>query len=135
MKNSIKNFKIPTSFVLFGHKYKVEYCNTLFEKEDCYGSAHEEGKLIRLQPTGSVFVINEVRGEDGELEKIKSYFEVTEQIVVETFYHELVHIIFDSLGEESLSDNEKLVNMMGKALLEVYLYSEHEEVSTLQEKS
>ena len=39
---------------------------------------------------------------------------ITEETMIETFFHEVVHIILDSTGELKLSQNEKFVNMMGK---------------------
>jgi hypothetical protein len=47
--NTEKRLNIPKEFTLFGHKYKVQMENDLFEKEDCYGCADEDLKLIRLQ--------------------------------------------------------------------------------------
>jgi hypothetical protein len=135
MSNSIKNFRIPSSFILFGHKYKVEFCDTLHEKEDAFGIADEDRKLIRLQPKGKVFTIAEVRDDADALQKTRVYFDITDECIVETFYHELMHIILDAIGEESLSKNEKLINMCGKALLEVYLSSTYEEDATLQKEA
>jgi hypothetical protein len=50
-------------------------------------------------------------------------------MVIETFFHEVSHIIFDAMGEEELSANERLVNMMGKCMLEIYLSSVYEKDS------
>jgi hypothetical protein len=50
--------------------------------------------------------------------------------VAETFFHEVMHIILDATGEETLSENEKFVNIMGKSLLEIYLSSVYEKEST-----
>ena len=57
---------------------------------------------------------------------VTSSVNITPEIVIETYYHELAHIVFDAIGEEELSDNEKLINMIGKAFLEIYLSSRYE---------
>lgn len=129
MSSEAKNFKIPSSFVLFGNKYEVKFCDNLYEEEACYGTADENKKLIRLQSKSKIFDICKIVNISEETREVKEYFNLTDEKVVETFYHELVHIIFDSMGEESLSENEKLVNMIAKALLEIYLSSEYEAVS------
>lgn len=117
----MKSFKIPSEFVLFGHKYKVIFVPGLYEKESVYGDIDDGGRLIRLQPTGKVINSeNAVFGRTGEIE-------ITEEDVVETFFHELVHAVLDGMGEDTLSENEKFVNMLSKGFLEVYLSSTHEE--------
>jgi hypothetical protein len=115
--NTEKRLNIPKEFILFGHKYKVQIEPDLFEKEDCYGCADEDLKLIRLQGVGEV---NRKYEEDG----------VVYEAVAETFFHEVMHIILDATGEETLSENEKFVNIMGKSLLEIYLSSVYEKEST-----
>lgn len=128
MSHTAKEFKIPTSFILFGSKYNIVFENELYEKEDCFGMAEEDIKLIRLQSRVPVPVIREVRDDNGVFKKVKTSFLITDEIVVETFYHEISHIILDAIGETKLSRDEKLVNMLGKAFLEIYLSSEYEEL-------
>ena len=65
--------------------------------------------------------------EDGKMVERKLI--ITEETMIETFFHEVVHIILDSTGELKLSQNEKFVNMMGKAWLEIYLSSVYEKDS------
>lgn len=121
MNNPGKKFLFPTEFTLFGHKYKVIFVDGLYEKESVYGDIDDPGRLIRLQPPGKVInPENAVFGRTGEIE-------ITEKDVIETFYHEVIHAVLDGMGEETLSENEKFVNMMGKALLEIYLSSVNEE--------
>lgn len=92
--------------------------------EGCYGNADDELKLIKLQDLGTVVKRYEEEGKTVEIP-----FEITKETVIETFFHELMHIVLDSLGEEQLSENERFVNMLGKAMLEVYLSSRYEEDS------
>jgi hypothetical protein len=120
--NDPKKFRIPKEFTLFGSKYIVTIEDKLFETESCYGTADDDLKRIRLQKVGPATRISE---EDGV--KHEANIIVTDEVLIETFYHELCHIILDALGEEELSLNEKFVNMLGKSFLEVYLSSNYEE--------
>lgn len=127
MSNDLKNFKIPKEFTLFGHRYTVEVQEDLFEKNQCYGIADEDLKKIIIQGKKLVKKISK----DGK-KVISQDMKITDETFLETYYHEMVHIIFDSIGEEKLSQNEALVNMVGKALLEIYLSSIYEQNSKKQ---
>jgi hypothetical protein len=96
----------------------------LFEKNQCYGIADEDLKKIIIQSKKLVKKISK----DGK-KVISQDMKITDETFLETYYHEMVHIIFDSIGEEKLSQNEALVNMVGKALLEIYLSSIYEQNS------
>lgn len=129
MFNSDKKIRIPNEFALFGHKYKVVLVKDLFEKEACYGSADEDLKLIKLQELGTVIKRYEEDGKHKEVSLV-----ITEEVLTETLFHEVTHIILDAMGEDTLSENEKFVNMMGKAWLEIYLSTVYEEDSTEKEE-
>jgi len=122
--NPNKKINIPKEFTLLGHKYTVVIKKDLFETEDCYGNADEDLKLIQIQDLGEV---TKRYKEDGKMVERKLI--ITEETMIETFFHEVVHIILDSTGELKLSQNEKFVNMMGKAWLEIYLSSVYEKDS------
>ena len=122
--NPNKKINIPKEFTLLGHKYTVVIKKDLFETEDCYGNADEDLKLIQIQDLGEV---TKRYKEDGKMVERKLI--ITEETMIETFFHEVVHIILDSTGELNLSQNEKFVNMMGKAWLEIYLSSVYEKDS------
>lgn len=124
MLNPNKKINIPKEFTLLGHKYTVVIKKDLFETEDCYGNADEDLKLIQIQDLGEV---TKRYKEDGKMVERKLI--ITEETMIETFFHEVVHIILDSTGELKLSQNEKFVNMMGKAWLEIYLSSVYEKDS------
>jgi predicted oxidoreductase len=124
MTNSIKNFKIPEKFVLFGHTYIVKFEDDLYERESCFGLADEDFKTIRLQSKIRIKSKREIH-ENEKKKYVYIHFDITDEMIVETFYHELVHIILDSVGHAKLSKNEILVNIMAKAFLEIYLNSEY----------
>ena len=124
MFDTEKRLKIPSNFILLGHKYSVVLLDDLFENESCYGDADEDLKRIRLQTPKKVKRFHEENGKN-----IESEMEITDNMVIETFFHEVSHIIYDAIGENELSENERLVNMMGKAWLEIYLSSVYEEES------
>lgn len=124
MFNQDKKIKIPKEFILLGHKYSVVLEEDLFEKENCYGNADEDLKLIRIQNVGTV---SRKYLEDGIEKEVN--VNITENTVIETFFHEVMHIVFDATGEEALSENERLVNILGKCMLEIYLSSVYEKDS------
>lgn len=124
MFNPAKKIIIPKEFTLFGHKYVVILDDDLFEKENIYGDADEDLKQIRLQNIGEVSRRYE---ENGKINEVK--IKITEETLTETFFHEVTHIILDAAGENELSENERFVNIMGKALLEIYLSSVYEKDS------
>jgi hypothetical protein len=120
--NINKKINIPKNFTLFGHKYTIVIKKDLFETEDCYGTADEDLKIIQLQDIGTVKRRYE---EDGKV--YESDIIITEEMLIETFFHEVMHIILDATGEEQLSENEKFVNIVGKSWLEIYLSSNYDE--------
>lgn len=124
MENNLKKFKIPKEFTLFGHRYVVEVQKDLFDKTECYGMADEDLKKITIQSKKTIKRIIREKGKD-----VVQNLEMSDENFVETYYHELMHIVFDALGEEKLSRNEALVNMLGKAFLEIYLSSKYEQNS------
>ena len=124
MFNQEKKIKIPSEFTLLGHKYTVVISKDLFELESCYGNADEDLKLIKIQDVGTVIRKHE---EDGKV--VETPVVITEETMIETFFHEVTHIILDATGDNELSENEKFVNLMGKAWLEIYLSSVYEKDS------
>lgn len=129
MLYSEKTLTIPTEFTLFGHKYKIVLEKDLITTESAYGTASEDLKLIRLQDVGDV--LRTYTDEDGKKENVK--LTITDETVIETFFHEITHIILSSMGDDKLSENEKLVNIMGKAWLEIYLSLKYEKDSNKKE--
>ena len=123
MINDPKNFKIPTEFILFGHRYIIIIEEDLFEKKQRYGEIDDDLKIMRLQKKKTLTK----RDVDETTKEVTiDTFDLTDEVIIETFYHELTHAILEALGESGLSENEALVNMIGKALLEIYLTSKIE---------
>ena len=124
MFNTNKKVDIPKEFTLFGHKYSVIIKQDLFETESCYGQADDDLKQIILQDVGEV---KKIYKEDGKT--VEKKMMITNEILVETFFHEIAHIMLDAAGETKLSGNEQFVNIIGKAWLEIYLSSVYEKDS------
>lgn len=129
MFNTEKTINIPKNFTLLGHKYTIIIKKDLFETEGCYGNADEDLKLIQLQDVG---IVKRKYEENGKL--VEHEVTITQEMVIETFFHEVMHIILDASGEEELSGNEKFVNIMGKAWLEIYLSSVYDEKDSGKEE-
>lgn len=92
--------KIPKSFQLFGRTIDVKQVDTLFEETGWVGEANYRSQTVRLQKSGK-------------------NFNLSEDMIEHTFFHELVHHILHSLGEIELSENERFVDTFG-ALLHQY---------------
>ena len=128
MFNTNKKIQIPKEFTLFGHKYNVIIKQDLFETEQCYGQADDDLKQIILQDVGEVKKIYKEAGKT-----IEKKMMITNEVLVETFFHEIAHVMLDAAGETKLSGNEQFVNIIGKAWLEIYLSSVYEKDSQEQE--
>ncbi len=106
------SIEIPKSFQLLGHTYKVEVSEKLYENEDAYGDCDVEKKLIRIQKIGPVNRIDKKTG------KLLDTVNITEEDFVETFFHELTHVILYNMGEDKLFADEKFVGLMGRCFME-----------------
>lgn len=82
---------IPKSFTLGGTEWKIVWDNEGCNDKGNYGHCSYCTSTITLSTTYGL--------KDLSKDKIE-----------QTFYHELVHAILDTMGEHDLSDNEKLVN-------------------------
>ncbi len=117
-----KPVRIPKEFTLLGHKYTVVFKPDLLETEGLYGDVDDDMHVIRLQSPGPAKKKSETN--DGKVGLVDMV--VTNELLIETFFHEVIHAILDATGEERLSKNERFVNMMGKSMLEIYLSSVYE---------
>ena len=88
--------KIPKNFKLFATTINVVYNNSL-----SYSSRLGDCSYI----DGLINLCNKYKGE-----------KLTDNAVLDTFYHEKVHVILDSMGEHKLSENEKFVEVFSKLL-------------------
>ena len=90
---------IPKYFDLLGHTIEVVIRDDLVDEANCYGRWWKHRHLIELQST---------RRHD-----------VTPSFQMQTFWHEVTHAILDNIGSEDLSEDEKLVDLMGQCIHQV----------------
>lgn len=89
--------KIPKSFVLFATKIIIEWDNKYCNDKSCYGeSSYAQSKIV-MANTDGVDALSEGKMSD-------------------TFFHEKVHMILDTMHEYELSKNEKFVDVFAKLL-------------------
>jgi len=88
---------IPKKFKLFGTTVNVVFDNKRMDEESTIGLSEWKKSLITL--------CNKSNGE-----------EINEDVIIDTYYHEKVHTILDSMGEVKLSGNEKFVEVFSKLL-------------------
>jgi hypothetical protein len=88
---------IPKSFKLFATEIKVVWDNKYCNDKQLYGEADYGASQITLSETNGITPLS-----DGK--------------IVDTFYHEKVHIILDTMMERELSKNEKFVDQFAKLL-------------------
>lgn len=84
---------IPTEFSILGIKYKIEYARELADKLGVCD--YNKAKITLLDDN------------------------LSSDLMEQTFWHEVVHVILDSIGEKELSDNEILVNKFSGALHQI----------------
>ena len=90
---------IPGSFELLGHTITVEWVEDLNWKSDARGEACYRENKIRIQRR-----------------TIDSPY--SEDVILSTFYHELVHFIFLYAEKSELKDDEKLVNLVANLFMQ-----------------
>ena len=89
--------KIPKKFKLFATTINVEYDNVGLSNQSILGSCSYTDTKITLCDNYKGDILN-----DGT--------------VMDTFYHEKVHVILDAMGEHKLSSNEKFVEIFSRLL-------------------
>src|SRR3990167_9614326 len=89
-----KMIKIPKSFQLTGHTYKVKLVKKIDSKDSC-GEVDNGTKLIKLK---------------------KAQKDYTVEMVEESYFHELIHSLLDEAEYPELSKDEKLVERLGRLL-------------------
>lgn len=90
--------QIPQSFKVFGRTVYVQKSTDLALSDQALGISYSHRCRIILQAPSAVHCDEEVE---------------------QTFCHELVHTILDQIGEEEKSQDEKWVDLFGKALHQV----------------
>lgn len=96
--------RIPKRFKVFGEKHKVKFVRKL-DGGHSFGEWDPNTNTIKLQMS------NKERSQD---------------MVEQTFLHELVHCCLDHLGYEKLSDDEIFVDSFAKALHQAFKTSEYD---------
>ena len=89
--------KIPKQFKLFGTTYKVVWDNKRLNDISAYGLSDYSKSEITLST---------LHGVD----------ELSEDKILDTFYHERTHAILDMMHEVDLSNNENFVDVFSKLL-------------------
>lgn len=98
----------PFSFKLFASTVKVEWDNVRMNDKSQYGEYCYSESKITLSHTIGVTPLSEDK-------------------IIDTFYHERVHAILDMMHERELSNNEKFVDNFAK------LWRQSDETMTGQE--
>ena len=89
--------KIPKSFKLFGTTYNIIWNNDKLNDKNNYGECDYSTSTITLSNTEGTKPLSEDK-------------------IMDTFYHEKVHAILDMMHERDLSANEKFVDVFSKLL-------------------
>lgn len=89
--------RVPKTFKLFGTTIKVVFGNRRMNDKRIYGESYYSQSKITLSYTNG-------------LDKL------SEDTIMNTFYHEKVHMILDTMNESELSSNEKFVDLFAKLL-------------------
>lgn len=89
--------KIPKSFKLFGSTITVKFDNDKNDIDRAYGLA--------TYKTNSILLANKAHGEQIDHNEIEA-----------SYLHEMFHFILNRLGYDDLSDDEKFVKQVSKAL-------------------
>ncbi len=92
-----RNLKVPVRFKLFGTEINIVWDNKRCNDKSIYGEADYSQSQITLSTTNGVDPLSEGK-------------------IIDTFYHEKVHIILDTMYEKELSKNEKFVDQFAKLL-------------------
>ena len=98
----MKQFKLPSSFQLGGQTINVLLKDGL-SKSDAHG-------LCRYDD-GEIWFDSSIKPHD-----LKGI----------TFYHELMHMLFNTLGQETMRDNEGLVDSIGNLLWQAHKTMEYD---------
>lgn len=89
--------KIPKSFKLFATTITVIFDNRMMNEKQRYGEARYSQSQIVLAETDN-------------------HERLSEDKMLDTFYHEKIHSILDAMNERDLSSNEKFVDVFAKLL-------------------
>jgi hypothetical protein len=97
---------IPTTFQLGGRTWEVEFISEEAMRTKSGADAHDTVLGLCLTWDATIYIVEGMKAETTQ----------------STFYHELAHAIFETLGWNSMSKKEGKVDAMGTMLLQ-YLQS------------
>lgn len=101
-----KPVPIPETFYQFAQHIKVKYVSDLAQSQGAVGEDVKISNDILLQPD------------------TVGYHRPSEAIE-QTFFHEYAHKMFDFAGRSDLSDDEKLVDLCGHLMHELWATAEY----------
>ena len=96
--------KIPKSFNLLSHEIKVNFVEQI--EGDALGECYLTESYLNLATT--------YRG-----------IQSTDKNMIDSFYHEKVHLILDAMGYHKLSSNERFVETFAQLLLQSELTAKY----------
>jgi len=102
----MNKIKIPKRFKLFGQTIKVVFDNKVGELDEAKGLAEYRKSQITIQPASNDNCI-------------------TDEMIEETFFHELIHWILYKLDEDKLRSNEKFVSEVSQLLHQAFQTMEY----------
>lgn len=103
------NLRIPKRFKLFATTWNIVWDNKRMNDKSIYGGSNYSKSEITLSTTHGVE-------------------ELSEGKIMDTFYHEKVHAILNSMQEDELSNNERFVDVFAKLLRQSDETAEFEEL-------
>ncbi len=89
--------KIPKRFKVFASTINISYDNVRLSNDSCLGECSYTDSKITL--------CENYKGE-----------KLNKSVLIDTFYHEKIHIVLDAMGEHELSKNEKFVEVFARLL-------------------
>ena len=89
--------KIPKKFTLFATDINIVWDNKYCNDKAIYGESDYSQSKITLSNTNGLDPLSEGK-------------------MIDTFYHEKIHMILDTMLETTLSSNEKFVDQFAKLL-------------------
>jgi len=89
--------EIPKSFKLFATTINVNYENERLSNESVIGECSYTDNSITL--------CSNYKGS-----------ELAASTIIDTFYHEKIHVILDAMGEHEMSKNEKFIEIFSRLL-------------------
>jgi len=99
--------KIAKRFKLFGSTISVKFDNNKMSEETSYGSAHYK--------INEIYLADFMHGNKIDHNEIEA-----------SYYHEMFHFILNRLGYDDLSEDEKFVKQISKALQQCLTTQEYD---------